>query len=82
MQIPILNGIFTDDGQAEIRTSYPVNLIPVPKQSGISNGYLRPADGLVKNGEGPALIAVESNETASATVLWVLSSALSRQMEP
>jgi hypothetical protein len=55
MQIPILNGIFTDDGQAEIRTSYPVNLIPVPKQSGISNGYLRPADGLVKNGEGPGV---------------------------
>jgi hypothetical protein len=46
---------FTDDGQAEIRTSYPVNLIPVPKQSGISNGYLRPADGLVKNGEGPGV---------------------------
>ena len=55
MQIPILNGIFTDDRQAEIRTSYPVNLIPVPKQSGISNGYLRPADGLVKNGEGPGV---------------------------
>ena len=55
MQIPILNGIFTDDTQAEIRTSYPRNLIPVPKQSGISNGYLRPADGLVKNGEGPGV---------------------------
>ena len=55
MQIPILNGIFTDDRQAEIRTSYPVNLIPVPKQSGISNGYLRPADGLVKHGEGPGV---------------------------
>lgn len=55
MQIPILNGIFTDDRQAEIRTSYPINLIPVPKQSGISNGYLRPADGLVSNGNGPGV---------------------------
>lgn len=52
MQIPILNGIYTD-GSPEIRTSYPVNLIPVPKESGISNGFLRPADGLVANGTGP-----------------------------
>lgn len=52
MQIQILNGIYTD-GTPEFRTSYPVNLIPVPKQSGISTGYLRPADGIVSNGTGP-----------------------------
>lgn len=52
MQIPILNGIFTDNGP-DLRTSYPVNLMPVPKQSGISSGFLRPADGLVANGQGP-----------------------------
>ena len=52
MQIPILNGIFTDNGP-DLRTSYPVNLVPVPKVSGISTGYLRPGDGIVPNGTGP-----------------------------
>jgi hypothetical protein len=46
MQIPIINGIYTNDS-SDFRTSYPVNLIPVPKQNGISSGYLRPADGIV-----------------------------------
>ena len=54
MQIPILNGIYTDNGP-DLRTSYPVNLMPVPKKSGISNGFLRPADGLVANGNGPGV---------------------------
>ena len=53
-QIPILNGIYTDNGP-DIRTSYPVNLIPVPTVSGISAGYLRPADGLVTFGSGPGI---------------------------
>ena len=54
MQIPILNGIYTDNGP-DLRTSYPVNLVPVPKQSGISAGFLRPADGIVANGSGPGV---------------------------
>lgn len=54
MQIPILNGIYTDNGP-DLRTSYPVNMMPVPKKSGISNGFLRPADGLVANGTGPGV---------------------------
>jgi len=54
MQIPILNGIYTDNGP-DIRTSYPVNLVPVPKKSGISNGFLRPGYGLVANGTGPGI---------------------------
>lgn len=54
MQIPILNGIYTDNGP-DLRTSYPINLMPVPKKSGISNGFLRPADGLVANGTGPGV---------------------------
>lgn len=54
MHIPILNGIYTDNGP-DLRTSYPVNLMPVPKKSGISNGFLRPADGLVANGTGPGV---------------------------
>lgn len=54
MQIQILNGIYADNGP-NLRTSYPVNLVPVPKQSGISNGFLRPAEGLVANGSGPGI---------------------------
>lgn len=51
-QIPVLNGIYTSE-TGDIRTSYPVNLVPVPQQSGISSGYLRPADGIVTYGTGP-----------------------------
>lgn len=51
MQIPILNGIYTDN-TPELRTAYPVNLVPVPKQSGISSEFLRPGDGIVQNGTG------------------------------
>lgn len=54
MQIPILNGIYTDNGP-DIRVSYPVNLVPVPKTSGISNGFLRPGEGIVANGSGPGV---------------------------
>lgn len=54
MQIPILNGIYTDNA-AQVRTSYPRNLIPVPKKSGLSEGYLRHTDGIVKSGDGPGI---------------------------
>ncbi len=54
MQIPILSGIYTDNSP-NLRVSYPVNLVPVPKQSGISNGFLRPSDGIVANGTGPGI---------------------------
>ena len=54
MQIPILNGIYAD-GSPDFRTSYPRNLVPVPKQNGISQGYLRPGDGIVDLGTGPGI---------------------------
>lgn len=54
MQIPILNGIYADSAP-ELRTAYPVNFVPVPKKSGISNGFLRPGDGIVANGAGPGI---------------------------
>lgn len=54
MQIPILNGIYTD-GNADFRTSYPINQIPIPKDNGISKGYLRPAHGIVSFGTGPGI---------------------------
>ena len=47
MQIPILSGVFTDSA-ADFRTSYPVNMVPVPKNTGISSGYLRPAEGAIR----------------------------------
>ena len=54
VQIPILNGIYTDNAP-DFRTSYPLNMVPVPKANGISEGYLRPAEGIVQNGQGPGI---------------------------
>lgn len=54
MRIPILNGVYTDN-DSDVRTSYPVNLIPVPGKNGISSGFLRPADGVVTLGAGPGV---------------------------
>ena len=51
-QIPILSGIYTDQA-GDLRTAYPVNLVPTPNGSGISDAYLRPAEGIVANGTGP-----------------------------
>jgi hypothetical protein len=44
-QLPILSGIYTD-AAADFRTAYPTNLIPVPKPTGIADGYLRTAEGI------------------------------------
>lgn len=52
--IPILSGIYTD-GAPDVRIAYPVNMIPVPTPSGVSAGYMRPADGLVQDGTGPGV---------------------------
>jgi hypothetical protein len=51
MQIPISQGIYTDN-KPDFRTVYPRNLVFVPKSNGISEGYLRPADGIVQLGTG------------------------------
>lgn len=52
MQIPILSGIYAT-ALPELRRSYPVNMVPVPLESGISSGFLRPADGIVDVLTGP-----------------------------
>lgn len=52
MQIPILSGIYVDGGP-DIRTAYPVNMVAVPTASGVSNGYLRPAEGIIHLVDGP-----------------------------
>lgn len=54
MQLPILSGIYTDSAP-DFRVSYPVNMVPVANQTGISDGYLRPADGMLQIGTGPGL---------------------------
>lgn len=51
MQVPLLNGTYTDIG-AEFRTSYPHNLIPVLKDTGISKFFLRSAEGLTRFDDG------------------------------
>lgn len=53
-QIPIISGIYTDSA-ADFRSKYPRNLVPVPKAQGISQGYLRPADGIAEFGTGPGI---------------------------
>lgn len=45
MQIPIINGIYTNLN-ADFGTTYPVNLIPVPKDIGVNTGYMKQAEGL------------------------------------
>ena len=52
MKLSILSGIYADQS-ANWRSSYPRNLVPVPKAQGISGGYLRPADGIVSLGSAP-----------------------------
>ena len=52
MQVPIISGIFSDDAPS-VRDKYPVNLLAVAQNSGISNSYLRPADGIIESGTGP-----------------------------
>lgn len=51
MQVPILSGVYADES-ANLRHSYPVNMVPVPMESGISAGYLRTADGAESLGTG------------------------------
>jgi hypothetical protein len=54
VQIGVLNGVYTD-AAADFRMAYPLNYVPVAVQQGISNGYLRPADGIELFGTGPGI---------------------------
>lgn len=51
MQIPLLSGIYSD-ANADWRSSYPINCQIVPKDTGISKGYLLNAPGLSQFGSG------------------------------
>lgn len=58
MQIPIINGVYTDT-QANYRIAYPRNLVPVPKQTGVSEGYLRIAEGITELTQAGAVSGVD-----------------------
>lgn len=49
MQVNIFTGAFTD-GQGDYRTALPINFFAVAKETGLSKGYLLPADGIVQWG--------------------------------
>ena len=73
MQVPIVNGIYANL-QPDYRTSYPVNLVPTPKVTGINQGYLRPGDGIVPFGTGPGVLRGAINW--QGTVYAVMGSSL------
>jgi hypothetical protein len=50
VQIPIINGIAAQG--TEFKTVFPRNLVPVPKVTGVSNGFLKPAPGIVTLADG------------------------------
>lgn len=54
MQIPVINGIYADQA-GRFRTSYPRNMVPVPKQTGISQGYFQPGAGIELHSVGPGV---------------------------
>lgn len=54
MQVSVLNGIYTDMA-GDLRTSYPRNMIPVPKDNGVSAGYIRPAEGIIEFGNSDGI---------------------------
>lgn len=53
-QVPILSGIYAD-ATSQLRTALPRNRVPVPTSSGVSDGYLAPAPGIVKFSDGPGV---------------------------
>lgn len=53
-QVPLLSGI-TATERADFTLSYPVNLEPVPLETGLSKGYLRSTAGVVALSTGPGI---------------------------
>lgn len=53
-QIPILQGIYSD-AVPNVRVRLPRNLVPVVRDSGVSNEYLRPGDGLTAFASTPGV---------------------------
>lgn len=49
--VPIIEGVYADN-KGRFRTALPVNYSPVVQPQGISNGFLKPGDGLVEISQG------------------------------
>lgn len=49
MKVPLLAGIYSD-ATPDLRNAYPRNYVPVPKQSGVDQSYLKPAEGIAQVG--------------------------------
>jgi len=64
-QVSILSGITGESG-VDIKASYPINLVPVPRQSGVSAGYLRTAEGISRFDNGNPAITGRGR----ASIFW------------
>lgn len=76
-QISILSGI-TGEAGVDIKASYPINLVPVPRQSGISAGYLRTAEGITRFDSGHPSITGRGRASIiwNGIAYWVIGSML------
>ena len=76
-QVSILSGITGESG-VDIKASYPINLIPVPRQSGVSAGYLRTAEGVSRFDGGNSTITGRGRASIfwNGTVYWVIGNQL------
>lgn len=52
--IPVMAGVYVDD-KPDVRVALPYNMVPVPGQEGVADGYLRQADGISLLGTGPGV---------------------------
>lgn len=76
-QISILSGI-TGEAGVDIKASYPINLVPVPRQSGVSTGYLRTAEGITRFDGGNAAVTGRGRASIfwNGVAYWVIGSQL------
>lgn len=76
-QISILSGI-TGEAGVDVRASYPANMIPVPKETGVSAGYLRTAEGIVRFDMGNAAVTGRGRGCIywNGTAYWVFGNLL------
>jgi len=54
MQIPVIKGTYSGEN-ADYKTNYPINMMPVLQDTGIAKGYLRPVEGIVELSTGPGI---------------------------
>ena len=78
-QISILSGI-TGDAGVDLRASYPVNMIPVPRESGVSTGYLRTAEGITQFSSSDSTLTGRGRgaEFWQGSAYWVIGEYLCR----